>query len=330
MEPHLMLSPHPNIESRTSPLLAQLQRIERAFRVSEALPAERGIAFNVLTQGEANLFPAEQSRCPFKKMLGAPAKILAYHLVEKLIASFWTLVETDLALREPGTAPLATVAQEPVNEYFSTTKLKRLFNETPATQHPALISGLMKDTLSVWCSSLGPRTRVLSMTGPQVDTMLQRLSPGLEQNSPTILTSVSIALLAALDSNQDFLRDVSTAIHNTFEVEDRKARAMALTVLRDAAHLHVHTFIALTIALSSMPVSQTFILDRSGKLIIHDAMFSRVADELAQLGRRTPRLGCPATRAVATLRNGREVRVLGRYLSWIASVHEECCHNLGE
>jgi hypothetical protein len=300
--------------------------MERAFRVSEALPVERGIAFNVLTLGEDNLFPAEESRCPFKKMLGAPAKILAYHLVEKLIGSFWTLVENDLALREPGTVPLATVAEDPVNSYFSASKLRKVLNETPAPQHPALISELMKNTLSVWCSSLGPRTRVLSMTGAEIDTMLQRLSPGLEQNSPIILKSVSSALHAALDSNQDFLRDVSTAIHKTFGVEERKALAMALNVLRDAAHLHVNTFIALSIALSSMPESQTFILDQRGNLILHEAMWSRVGDALEQLGRRTPRLGCPASRAVATLRNGREVRVLGRYLSWIASVHGECAH----
>ncbi len=311
-------------EKSFSPLLEQLYGVERMLLVSEALPAERRLVVELLQGGEEKLFPPNESRCPFKKMLGAPAKILAYTLVEKLLGSIWTLVENDLALREAGTVPLVAAVQEPVNTYMSPKHIRQLLAETPSSQQHALLCGLMKNTISEWCSSLGPKSRVLSMSGAQIDKMLQRLAPGLEQNSPAILSSVSSTLRAALDSNQDFFLEVSAIISRTLSVTDVRAHALALSVLRDSARLHVNTFMALSSALQSMPEGQVFTLDRNGNLMLHEAMMCRVADELEQYGRRTPRLGCPASRATATLRNGREVRVLGRYLAWMASVHEEC------
>lgn len=309
-------------ELGSSTLLTQLRGVERVFRVTDPLPGEKAVAMNLVKSGEDSLFPAEESRCPVKKMLGAPAKILAYHLVEKLIGSFWTLVENDLALRTPGTVPLATKSQDPVNLYFNATKFQQLLKDTPTAQQSLLISELMKNTVLIWCESYAPKARVLSMSAAKLDSMIRRLSPGLEQTAPAILKSVSSALFAALDSNQKFLMDVSAGIQSSLDLDDQRRQSMTLNVLRDAANLHINTFIALSITLSSMPANQTFITDARGNLLIHEAMMSRLADELSELGCRTPRLGCPASRAVATLRNGREVRVLGRYLSWIASVHE--------
>lgn len=325
-----MFLSHRATDSGSSPLLTQLRGVERAFRVNEPLPGEKLLAMSLLKSGENSLFPAEESRCPVQKMLGAPAKILAYHLVEKLIGSFWALVENDLALREPGTVPLATTSREPLNVYFSAKQFHRLLRDTPTTQQTLLISELMKNTVLVWCESYAPRAQVLSMSATRLDTMIRRLSPGLEQNSPIILKSVSSALFAAMDSNQKFLVDVSSAIQSSLDIDEQKRQSMALNVLRDSSNLHISTFIALTIALSSMPPTQTFTVDSRRNLMIHEAMMCRLADELADMGRRTPRLGCPASRATATLRNGREVKVLGRYLSWIASVHEESARCIGE
>lgn len=306
-----------------SPLLAQLHSLERSVRISTPLPSERETAMNAAKDTERWIAGQEPSRCPITKLLGAPAKILAYYLMEKLIGSFWTLVENDLALRASGTAPLAIRTHSPINTYMSQSRFKHLVSQAAPADRPAVISDMMRDSVYVWTGSLGPETRILTMKGPRLDALIKDLAPGLEQSSPTILQSVSTALLAALSSNQTFFVDVHHAICASLEVEGLQARSRALSVLRDAAHLHVNTFIAFSVAVSGMPADAVFTQDKDQNILLGESMLNRVRAELEQLGRRTPRLGCPASRAVATLRDGREVRVLGRYLLWFASVHKE-------
>jgi hypothetical protein len=112
-----MIDFEPLKNSGCSPLLAQLRELERTSRIRTPMLSENAMAGALLETGKDSLFPTEDSRCPFKKMLSAPAKILAYSLVEKLIGSFWTLVETDLALRQSGTLPIAVNTRDPIKEY---------------------------------------------------------------------------------------------------------------------------------------------------------------------------------------------------------------------